>query len=783
MRRRASADSLVALGAGLLAGLPAVVVFFGSTPARAEASPHLSEHYLPSSNGIAAIAWDRSQSKLDQWLEHPYQAESAGAQTRNFIYDSYPGVRVGTTGTWLDTVTPSVIEYVPGTGVVHTTRMLGTVKLDEYDFAPMGLAEHASVMLLEVTQSGAPVPIDAYGIFNYHLGSGSPSPGTDSETISYDATNDAYYESGPSGVAFAYGSVTRSTHHGCTPNNPFGLLGAGSNLADDPGTGGATTDAVAGLQSSLGSPAANAATWAGWLTVLAPDANGQAAIQRVRTWVAGRTPDKLLADEVGAWQAWTKPPPAGASAQESAVALQAQTVLRMGQVAESGGGSGQILASVAPGTWNISWVRDMAYAVVGLVRSGHYAEAKAAIAFQMQAQVGSYQQYVGAPYQISVVRYYGNGSEWSDSNANGPNIEFDGFGLFLWELDQYVQASGDTASLAQWWPAVKSRVADVLVDLQQANGLIAADSSIWEVHWNGQQRHFAYTTITAANGLCSASRLAQAAGDPTDVPRYLAAGQKSRDALLPNLRATDGSLVQSTEALAAGSGWLDAAVMEAIDLGLIDPARHTASATLAAIESGLVPQSGRGFKRSDAGDAYSSNEWVFVDLRAARALELAGDVTHSQGLFAWNVDQASDNFGELSELHDPVTADYAGQSPMIGFGAGAYLVSLFDRGKPAVPTCGTFASEPGNASDAGADAAPAQGDGGGPGPDGGIVVHDGGAGSGSGSRSDSGAGPNQEAPHGSSGGCGCVLGDAGSTGSALVALAPLALLAFRRRRA
>ena len=309
MRRRASADSIVALVAGFLAGLPAVAVFFGSTPARAEASPHLSEQYLPSSNGIAAIAWDRSQSKLDQWLEHPYQAQSAGAQTRNFIYDSYPGVRVGTTGTWLDTVTPSVIEYVPGTGVVHTTRTLGTVQLDEYDFTPMGLAEHASVMLLEVTQSGAPAAIDAYSIFNYHLGSGSPLPGTDSETISYDAANDAYYESGPSGVAFAYGSITPSTHHGCTPNNPFGLLEAGSNLDDDTGTGGPTTDAVAGFQSSLGSLAASTPTWVGWLTVLAPDANGQAAIKRVRTWVNGRSADKLLADEVSAWQAWTKPAP------------------------------------------------------------------------------------------------------------------------------------------------------------------------------------------------------------------------------------------------------------------------------------------------------------------------------------------------------------------------------------------------------------------------------------------------------------------------------------------
>jgi hypothetical protein len=65
----------------------------------------------------------------------------------------------------------------------------------------------------------------------------------------------------------------------------------------------------------------------------------------------------------------------------------------------------------------------------------------------MQATVGAYESYLagdygdaGVPYQISVCRYYGDGTEWSDSNTNGPNIEFDGFGLFLWALDQYVTA-------------------------------------------------------------------------------------------------------------------------------------------------------------------------------------------------------------------------------------------------------------------------------------------------------------------------------------------------------
>jgi hypothetical protein len=755
-------------------GLVVLGVLLGSATARAEVVPHCSEQFLPSSNGIAAIAWDRSQNKLDQWFEHPYQSASSGVQTRNFLYDSYPGVRVGTTGTWLNGVAPVVVEYVAGTGIVHVMRQIGSLQLDEYDFAPMGLAEHASVMLLEATQTGAPVAVDAYALFNYHVGTGSPLPGTDSESITYDPSTDAYYETGPSAVAFAYGSVSPSTHHGCTPNDPYGLLQSGSNLADDVGTGGPVTDAASGFQNSLGSPATGSPAWAGWLTVLAPDANGAAAIGRVRTWAAGRTADKLLADEIAAWQSWTKPPPTGSSALESTLALQSQVVARMGQVAEPGTGAGQILASVAPGQWNISWVRDMAYAVVGLVRSGHTAEAKAAIAFQMQAQVGGFQQYVGAPYQISVVRYYGDGSEWSDSNADGPNIEFDGFGLFLWELDEYIKASGDTASLAQWWPTVKSKVADVLVGLQQPTGLVAPDSSIWEVHWNGQQKHFAYTTLAAANGLCSASRLAQAAGDSADVGTYLTAGQKSRDALLTSLRAPDGTLVQSTEALATGTGWLDAAVLEAVDFGLVDPTRHTATATLASIEAGLVPQSGRGFMRSDAGDSYSSNEWVFIDLRAARALELHGDAASSTSLFAWNVAQGSDNFGEMSELHDPVTADYAGQSPMVGFGAGAYLLRLYDRGTPSTPSCGTFAAEPANPSDAGP--------GGSGGGDGGIASGDGGIPTGGDAGASSSGGTNQDAPKGSSGGCGCIVGDPSRGASTLAALAPLALLVLRRRR-
>jgi hypothetical protein len=270
----------------------------------------------------------------------------------------------------------------------------------------------------------------------------------------------------------------------------------------------------------------------------------------------------------------------------------------------------------------------------------------------------------------------------------------------------------------------------------------------------------------------------------------MTAGTGARDALLSEMRAPDGAIGSSTEALASGMQWLDASELEAINFGLVDPTLHTAQMTIADIEAGLVPPSGRGFMRDDNGAYYDSQEWVFIDLRAARALELHGDATGSSGLFAWNVAQAQDNFGEFSELHDATTADYAGASPMVGFGSGAYLIRLSDRGVPGTPVCGAYASEPGGVVDAGADAAPVQ--------DASADASDGGAGSDSATPgvdagADSAAG---SVPDGAGSGDARVEGDAGTTkphgsGCAMAGarteepawlLGALGLLLWRRRR-
>jgi hypothetical protein len=69
------------------------------------------------------------------------------------------------------------------------------------------------------------------------------------------------------------------------------------------------------------------------------------------------------------------------------------------------------------------------------------------------------------PYQISLVRYHGFGVEETDFNDFGPNLEFDGFGLFLWALRSYEVASGDEALAAGRWAEIGEKVGDVLVAL------------------------------------------------------------------------------------------------------------------------------------------------------------------------------------------------------------------------------------------------------------------------------------------------------------------------------
>jgi hypothetical protein len=72
-------------------------------------------------------------------------------------------------------------------------------------------------------------------------------------------------------------------------------------------------------------------------------------------------------------------------------------------------------------------------------------------------------------------------------------------------------------------------------------------------------------------------------------------------------------------------------------------------------------------------------EWAFADLRLAPALRKACATAQATGLEDWITQSAIENDRQIPELFVPSTGDYAGPVPMLGFGAGLYLLAMQER--------------------------------------------------------------------------------------------------------
>ena len=666
--------------------------------------------------------------------------------SRDLLNDAYFGISARGTSLWLNSRPVDMDQSGydgfdesgdGGTGIVRMVQVLDDLGLTATTrvFAPWQTEWGNWVMALEVQNQSdsATGPIDLYALVNANLGDGRRGAreenGAEFETIRLE--DGAIIEQGYAGT-IAMRPVPAATVVTHTPAPFFDQVASlgGGDLPVPEETSILGDEHAAAMQWHIAELSPGESTWVG--VVIGHDPNpdfDEGRLAAIDEWLDGRGVAQVRADERREWADFQAriTVPDGLTDAELELYHHSATVLRMAQVRESEYwvrptvvegvprrtgvdldnapvegegevrshlGRGAVLASLPPGEWAYAWVRDGAYAIAGLTDAGLYDEARLALEFYLLAHANRYvdfEELSDVPlgdYALSLTRYHGFGIEESDTTCNGDlNFEWDGFGLYLWALRHYVEASGDTSLIEDHWPVLRDEVGSVIEGLVDDTGLLWPDSSIWEVHWFGDEKHFAYTDIAGARGLCDLAWMAREIGEDGD--GFETSGRQLRRAIYDRLRNADGAIAANTEELAAGTGYWDAAVVEAIAMGLFDPAGPTATATMQAIRDNLTVPSGCGIFRNDDefdahdlspyGGPYDTLEWVFLDYRVSIAARHSGDDEYADGLQNWVRDQTLENFLLIGENYDGGSGEYRNNAPMIGFGSGSYITAMQQR--------------------------------------------------------------------------------------------------------
>ena len=388
---------------------------------------------------------------------------------------------------------------------------------------------------------------------------------------------------------------------------------------------------------------------------------------------------------------------------------QSISILKMSQVSDREifpDSHGQILASLRPGLWHIAWVRDGSFAIQAMTRLGMCDEAKKGLEFMLKAPTNNYKNYVykdgidygpGVDYQISLTRYFGNGTEECDTNEFGPNIEYDDFGLFLITFIDYVTRTGDWDFYSKWNEVVKTKVADVIIHCMAPNGLIKADSGPWEHHLE-MPKQYTFTSGVCARGL----ELFAAAQKMKKLPyrEYEAAAAKIKNAINKNMIAGKEYIKGNAEDKNTNDHeYWDGGTFEVFANGLFKD-KALFNSHVEAYGKTLGIQGDRpGYIRLRSADPYENQEWVFINLRIAYSHLLYGNTPAAYSLINYITEQAALNYNTIPEMisnkmqMNQVTSDfysnevwcncirqedglYIGTIPMVGYGSGAYAISL-----------------------------------------------------------------------------------------------------------
>ena len=458
-------------------------------------------------------------------------------------------------------------------------------------------------------------------------------------------------------------------------------------------------------------PLAPSLSWA--LISLENSGDAEQAAAEFNRWRAGLAPRALAEREIADLDRWrVRPSVHFTSEEERHLWRQSEVMLRIAQSREPNrpgrNGNGLIVAALPDGVYFTPWVRDMACALVAFVRMGHQAEARAGLLAYFNAQpTGKMRaQTAGADYQISVVRYFGDGSEEPFFTQEGAtNIEFDDWGLALWVLGEYERRFDDPALLklptfrGPLYQSARDFVVNPLLANLETYGpspndggdqpqIVVADTSIWEEHQK-DQKHFAWSTALAIVGLEDFAEVARRAGDePARTLALTHAAQLRKGFASAFIR--DGQLHGALEPGIKND--IDGALLPIVNFGLVtDPA--LIRDTLRRMALLKVASGGYRRVRGTYTDPaifeywYEQQEFLFVDFSLAELLRRQGRPAEAAAILRRIVSKAAADHNIIPEMYVSVPCqlfpgqigDPTGALPMVGYGAGEYILHLLAR--------------------------------------------------------------------------------------------------------
>lgn len=450
-------------------------------------------------------------------------------------------------------------------------------------------------------------------------------------------------------------------------------------------------------------PLAASKEWA--LISIENDQVFEQAVREVEQWRAGLGVRELVRREIAELEQWrVKPGVRFQSEQERHLWRQSEVMLRIAQSREPNRAgrysNGLIVASLPDGVWFTPWVRDMAWASVALAKMGHRDEARAALLAYFNARpTGKMRaETVGADYQISVVRYFGDGSEEPFFTEEGStNIEFDDWGEALWVLGQYLKEydEPDLLRSSTYRGPLYESAKDFIVKPLLANlenykqgEIVAADTSIWEERQK-DKKHFAFSTAAAIVGLRSFAEIARRTGDEAarrDVMQHVALLEKGFAAAFIRDGTLHGTLEEGVK------NDIDGALLAIIHFGVVTDAAVVRS-TVNRMDLLKVSSGGYRRVRSTYTDPaifeywYEREEFLFVDFSLAEVDRVLGRDADAQAIIARIVSKAAADHNIIPEMYVALPCklfpgkigDPTGAKPMVGYGAGTYILDLLDR--------------------------------------------------------------------------------------------------------